>query len=75
METTATPRPVCRRLRTKMFYVVGRDHVDLVEGSPTAQYWCSRTATVIGPDDIYCSADACVPSRACFEAPDEGPPA
>ena len=75
METPSTPRPVCRRLRTKMYYVVGRDHVDLVEGSPTAQYWCARTATVIGPDDIYCSSEVCTPARACFEAPDEGLPA
>jgi hypothetical protein len=75
MEGNAAPRTVCRRLRTKMFYVVGRDHVDLVEGSPTAQYWCSRTATVMGPDDVYCSPDVCIPARACFEPSEEGPPA
>jgi hypothetical protein len=60
-------RPVCRRLRTKMYYVVGREHVDLVEGSPSAQYWCSRTATVLGPDDVYCSPVTCCAGRACFE--------
>ena len=38
--------PVCRRLRTKMYYVMGREHVDMREASPTGQYWCSRTATV-----------------------------
>ena len=59
--------PVCKRLRTKMYYVVGREHVDLRESSPTAQYWCARTATVIGPDDVYCSPEACQPHRACFE--------
>lgn len=63
----ASDRPVCRRLRTKMYYVVGRDHVDLAEASNTAQYWCSRTATVIGPDDVYCSPGTCQPRRACFE--------
>ena len=30
--------PVCRRLRTKMYYVVGREHVNLRVSSPTAQY-------------------------------------
>jgi hypothetical protein len=59
--------PVCKRLRTKMYYVLGRDHVDLRVSSPTAQYWCSRTATVLGPDDVYCSPESCQPHRGCFE--------
>ena len=63
-------RLVCRRLRTKMYYVMGRDHLDLVEGSPTAQYWCSRTTTVLGPDDVYCSPHSCQPHRGCFERED-----
>ena len=60
--------PVCRRLRTKMFYVVGRDAVDLRESSPTAQYWCSLTTTVMGPDEIPCSPETCRSHRACFES-------
>jgi hypothetical protein len=60
-------RPVCSRLRTKMYYVVGRDHVDLSEASPSAQYWCASTTTVLGPDDVYCSPRVCHPGRACFE--------
>lgn len=59
---------VCKRLRTKMYYVMGRDHIDLSEPSPTAQYWCALTATVLGPDDVYCSPGVCQPKRACFEA-------
>ena len=59
--------PVCRRLRTKMYYVLGRDRVDLTESSPTAQYWCSQTATVMGPDEVYCSPEACQPHRDCFQ--------
>jgi len=62
--------PVCRRLRTKMYYVMGREHVDLRESSPTAQYWCSLTATVMGPDDVYCAPESCRPSRGCFEPED-----
>jgi len=60
--------PVCRRLRTKMFYVVGRDAVELRESSPTAQYWCSLTATVMGPDEVPCSPETCRSHRGCFEA-------
>jgi hypothetical protein len=61
-------RTPCRELRTKMYYVMGRDHVDLREASPTAQYWCAQTATVIGPDDVYCSPAVCHRGRACFKA-------
>lgn len=61
----------CKRIRTKMYYVLGRQAVDLSQSSPTAQYWCSRTATVIGPDDVCCSPEICVPSRACYESEDE----
>jgi hypothetical protein len=28
------------KFRTKMYYVVGREHVDLRKSGPTAQYWC-----------------------------------
>ena len=57
----------CRRLRTKMYYVLGRQAVNLKVSSPTSQYWCSRTATVIGPDDVCCSPELCAPNRACYE--------
>ena len=60
-ETTAET-PVCKRLRTKMYYVMGREHVDLRVSGPTAQYWCSRTATVMGPDDVCCSPEALDPA-------------
>jgi len=50
-----------------MYYVVGRDHVDMTEASPSAQYWCASTTTVLGPDDVYCSPRVCHPGRACFE--------
>jgi hypothetical protein len=76
-ETLATPAtPVddcepdivpCQRIRTKMYYVLGRQAVDLRTSSPTSQYWCSRTATVIGPDDVCCSPELCSPTRACYE--------
>ena len=60
--------PVCRRLRTKMYYVAGRDHVNLRVSSPTAQYWCSRTTTVMGLDELPCSPETCRPHRGCFES-------
>jgi hypothetical protein len=69
MEEPTTPATVfvCRRLRTRMYYVLGRDHPDLREEASTAQYWCARTATVLGPDDVYCSPSVCQPDRDCFE--------
>jgi hypothetical protein len=51
-----------------MYYVLGRQAVDLTKSSPTSQYWCSRTATVIGPDDVCCSPELCASNRACYEA-------
>ena len=57
----------CKRIRTKMYYVLGRKAVDLTVSSPTSQYWCSRTATVIGPDDVCCSPELCAANRACYE--------
>ena len=57
----------CARIRTKLYYVLGRKAVDLRVSSPTSQYWCSRTATVIGPDDVCCSPELCQGNRACYE--------
>ncbi len=62
---------ICKRLRSKMYYVVGRDHLDLAESSGTAQYWCARSVTVLGPDDILCCPEMCRPGRACFEAEED----
>jgi hypothetical protein len=50
-----------------MYYVAGREHVNLRVSSPTAQYWCSQTTTVMGPDSVPCSPEACQPDRRCFE--------
>jgi hypothetical protein len=57
----------CKSIRTKMYYVMGRNAVDLTKSSPTSQYWCSRTATVIGPDDVCCSPEMCQGHRSCYE--------
>ena len=59
--------PACCRLRTKMYYVMGREHVNMRVSSPTAQYWCSLTTTVMGPDDLPCSPESCRSHRGCFQ--------
>ena len=59
--------PVCNRLRTKMYYVVGREHVNMRVSSPSAQYWCSLTATVMGPDSLPCSPETCQGHRGGFQ--------
>jgi hypothetical protein len=66
-ETTTADTPVCKRLRSRMYYVMGRDHEELRVSSPNSQYWCSRTATVLGPDDVCCSPEMCQAHRGCFE--------
>jgi hypothetical protein len=66
-ETTTVDTPVCKRLRSRMYYVMGRDHEELRVSSPNSQYWCSRTATVLGPDDVCCSPEMCQAHRGCFE--------
>jgi len=64
----ATGVQVCRRLRTRMYYVAGREHQDLRDEAPNAQYWCAKTAIVVGPDDIYCGPTLCQPGRSCFDS-------
>ncbi len=59
--------PVCRRLRTKMYYLGGREHVNMRISSPNAQYWCSLTTTALGPDALPCRPESCQAHRACFE--------
>ncbi len=66
-ETTTADTPVCKRLRSRMYYVMGREHEELRVSSPNSQYWCSRTATVLGPDDVCCSPEMCQAHRGCFE--------
>jgi hypothetical protein len=51
-----------------MYYVAGREHVNMRVSSPNAQYWCSHTTTVMGPDDVPCSPESCRSHRGCFEA-------
>jgi hypothetical protein len=61
---------ICKRLRTRMYYVLGRDHPDLWEQAPSAVYWCSITGTALGPDTVYCAPNVCYSARRCFEAKD-----
>jgi hypothetical protein len=69
-EPTATPAPafeLCRHIRTKMMYVMGRSELDLDIPSSTAQYTCLKTLSVIGPDGGVVSLLDCQAGRSCFE--------
>lgn len=69
-ETKATSQPpveVCGRLRTKMYYVLGRFHNDTGESSSTSQYWCLNTMLPFGPDGSYACPEQCQAGRCCFE--------
>ncbi|MBI3950120.1 MAG: hypothetical protein HY314_06665 [Acidobacteria bacterium] len=72
-EPTATFTPalqLCRHIRTKMMYVMGRAELDLEIPSSTAQYTCLKTLSVIGADGGVVHMDDCQPGRSCFEALD-----
>lgn len=72
-EPTTTPAPVlqlCRHLRTKMMYVMGRAELDLDAPSSTAQYTCLKTLSVTGPDGGVVSLYDCQAGRCCFETLD-----
>ena len=59
--------PVCKRLRSRGFYLADPGEGEHFEFSPESSCWCSHTVTVLGPDDIVCSPEMCRPGRACFE--------
>jgi hypothetical protein len=59
---------VCRRLRSRGYYLAEPDELEPFEFSPESSCWCAYTVTVLGPDDSLCSPERCQPGRACFEA-------
>ncbi len=59
---------LCERLRNKGYYLMGPEATERCDFSPEASYWCARTVTVLGPDDILCAPNACRRGRTCFEA-------
>ena len=67
---TTRERTACRQLRTRGYYLFGRDHEDLYQNAESVPYWCALTTTALGPDDVYCAPSVCCGGRACFE-PDE----
>jgi len=72
-EPTATPTPalqLCKHIRTKMMYVMGRSELDLSIPNSTAQYSCLKTLSVVGPDGGVVSLHDCQADRDCFETLD-----
>jgi hypothetical protein len=59
--------PVCRRLRSRGFYLAEPEEADRYEFSPESSCWCAETVTVLGPDDTLCAVDMCRPGRPCFD--------
>jgi len=64
---TVRERKPCRQLRSRSYYIFGRDHEDMYEDAVSVPYWCARTTTVLGPDDVYCAPSVCRAGRACYE--------
>lgn len=60
--------PVCRHLRTKMFYISEALGLRYMEQTmPTESYWCMKTMTATGPDDQPVEPDECGRDRRCRE--------
>lgn len=67
METRTETTP-CQHLRTKAYFVDGRDAAELTASTPTAHYWCLKTMQVMGPDAALVCPENCHDSRSCFQA-------
>lgn len=64
-------KPVCQYLRTKKCYIPTQASDNfLTETGSGSQYWCIRTMTVMGPDDVVVSPEDCNSRRACFDTVD-----
>jgi hypothetical protein len=60
--------PRCAHLRSRLDSLLGREAAEAEDQVPVGQYWCAKTTTVLGPDEVYCSARSCTARRPCFEA-------
>jgi hypothetical protein len=63
---------LCKNLRTKkMYYQVYDDGTGTAGTGTNANYWCTRTKTVIGPDDGFVGKQECIRGRDCFVSIDD----
>jgi hypothetical protein len=63
---------MCVHLRTKkMYYEVYDDGTGTVGTGDNANYWCSKTMAVIGPDDGFVDKRECSRGRGCFQGIDD----
>ncbi len=62
----------CLHLRTKkMYYEEYDDGTGTAGTGANANYWCSQTMGVIGPDDGFVGKRECVRARNCFRSVDD----
>ena len=62
----------CMHLRTKkMYYEEYDDGTGTAGTGANANYWCSQTMGVIGPDDGFVGKRECVRGRNCFRSVDD----
>jgi hypothetical protein len=63
---------LCTHLRTKkMYYQVYDDGTGTAGTGANANYWCSKTMGVIGPDDGFVGKRECIRGRDCFRSIDD----
>ncbi|HUM00666.1 MAG TPA: hypothetical protein VL084_00145 [Thermoanaerobaculia bacterium] len=65
------PEKRCRHLRTKMMHVTSDWAAHAADyPSASASFWCLRTMSAAGPDDLPAVLGDCHSGRCCFEPPD-----
>ena len=60
---------VCAHLRSKQLYSPSDTaHRAQSTSSRTEVFWCSRTMSSTGPDEVLCDVDTCCPGRWCYRS-------
>ncbi len=62
---------VCPKLRTKTMYLNEdyRRHPDVPATFGTAAFWCLKTMSALGPDDLPADPESCRRNRGCCTLP------
>ncbi|HUB67350.1 MAG TPA: hypothetical protein VL981_07705 [Candidatus Methylacidiphilales bacterium] len=69
-ESEKIAEPLCRYLRTKAMYIPALANSVLESGDESGGqtfYWCNKTQTALGIDDLPAHPCACRPGRSCHQ--------
>jgi hypothetical protein len=67
-EPVSAVSPLCARLRSKKYYMLGRPPLEEADILDASQHcWCQRTQQALGPDGDVVRPRDCVAGRECYE--------